>query len=281
MQRFCRLIRRSCVYVAQTSISTNAPIMRFYKYVTIAHRGSTDDLTEPAYEILLDKRRLRTPSGKVFSVPHEGLALAVAHEWDYQKETIERYSMPLTTLCNTVIDNPTQRDKDTFVQGIMEFADADTICCRVENPEELRQEQEEKWDRVLGFIEKQYYFRPPVTSSISLPTLPQDFREFIFRHILSYNRWGLIGFQTCAETLKSVWLTLAMVDGFISSEEAVSLSRLEQIFQENRWGSVPWFHGVEAADLNTRVAAGLILILTSHARETVKQKQPTNQSLTS
>nr|VZI48223.1 unnamed protein product [Spirometra erinaceieuropaei] len=192
MQRFCRFVRRSCVYVTQTNISTNAPIKRFYKSVTIAHRESTDDLTESAYEILLDKRRLRTPSGSIFSVPHEGLALAVAHEWDYQKETIERYTMPLTTLCNTVIDNPTQRDKETFVQGIMEFADADTICCLVENPEELRREQEEKWGKVLDFIEKQYYFRPPVTSSISLPTLPQDFREFIFRHILSYNRWGLV-----------------------------------------------------------------------------------------
>ncbi len=33
------------------------------------------------------------------------------------------------------------------------------------------------------------------------------------------------------ENLKSVWLTLAMVDGMISSERAVALSRLEQAFQ--------------------------------------------------
>ncbi len=43
----------------------------------------------------------------------------------------------------------------------------------------------------------------------------------------------IIGFQNCVESLKSVWLTLAMVDGQITSEQAASLSRLEQAFQVN------------------------------------------------
>lgn len=57
-----------------------------------------DGVTEPGFEILLDNQRLRTPIGSTFSVPHEGLALAIAHEWDSQKETIKRYSMPLVCI---------------------------------------------------------------------------------------------------------------------------------------------------------------------------------------
>lgn len=47
--------------------------------------------------MFLDKTRLRTPGGNVFSVPHEGLALAVANEWESQKEHIERFTLPLVS----------------------------------------------------------------------------------------------------------------------------------------------------------------------------------------
>ncbi len=45
----------------------------------------------------------------------------------------------------------------------------------------------------LEFIEKQYHFRPPVTTGFSLPVLPPEFRDFISRHLLAYNRWGITG----------------------------------------------------------------------------------------
>ncbi|VDD83814.1 unnamed protein product [Mesocestoides corti] len=152
-----------------------------------------DDVKEPGFGILLDKSRLRTPGGNVFCVPHEGLAFAVAHEWESQVDVIEKYTMPLTTLCYHVIDNPTERSKEAIVQGIMEFADTDTICFRVESPEELLSEQNSEWDPVLDFIEKKYNFRPPVTSGFSLTPLSPGSRELISRHLLAYNRWGLVG----------------------------------------------------------------------------------------
>lgn len=47
------------------------------------------------YEINLDQRKLRTPNGGVFRVPHEALALAVATEWNAQEKVIQRHSMHL------------------------------------------------------------------------------------------------------------------------------------------------------------------------------------------
>ncbi len=41
------------------------------------------------YEINLDKRKLKTPGGKLFTVPNEALAIAVATEWDVQKDTLK------------------------------------------------------------------------------------------------------------------------------------------------------------------------------------------------
>merc|ERR1712142_686175 len=50
------------------------------------------------YEINLDRRKLKTPGGKLFTVPNEPLAIAVATEWDAQKDTLKFYTMHMTTL---------------------------------------------------------------------------------------------------------------------------------------------------------------------------------------
>ena len=65
---------------------------RFYKNVSISQIGSTK------FEINLDKRKLRTPLGNIFTVPTEPLAIAVATEWDAQKEIIKQHSMHLVRI---------------------------------------------------------------------------------------------------------------------------------------------------------------------------------------
>lgn len=45
------------------------------------------------FEINLDKRKLKTPGGKLFAVPNEALAIAVATEWDVQRDTLKFYTM--------------------------------------------------------------------------------------------------------------------------------------------------------------------------------------------
>lgn len=49
------------------------------------------------YEITLDQKKLKTPKGNVFRVESEPLALAVATEWDSQKEKIIQSSMHLVS----------------------------------------------------------------------------------------------------------------------------------------------------------------------------------------
>ncbi|KAF6092413.1 ATP synthase mitochondrial F1 complex assembly factor 2 [Phyllostomus discolor] len=79
------------------------------------------------FEINLDHRKLKTPQAKLFTVPSEALAIAVATEWDCQQDTIKFYTMHLTTLCNTSLDNPTQRNKDQLIRAAVKFLDTDTI----------------------------------------------------------------------------------------------------------------------------------------------------------
>ena len=75
---------------------------RFYKDVSLVDAGNG------SYEILLDSKKLKTPGGAIFSVESEPLALAVAHEWESQKDLVLLSQMHLTGIDELVIGDLTE-----------------------------------------------------------------------------------------------------------------------------------------------------------------------------
>lgn len=250
----------------------SAPVKKFYKNVSISQVTPAGQ-SDMHYEVLLDQRKLRTPGGQPFLVPNEILAHAVAQEWDSQKDHIKRHTMHFTTLCNRVLDWQELADPAAVVQGIMQFADTDTICFRCDEPDDLVTMQRSSWDPVLQYVVERYSITPMITKSLVGSTVmsPRD-RDVLTRHFLSYNPWGLVGLQSCVENLKSVFLALAAVDGFCSASKAVELSLLEQLFQVQRWGEVLSHHDIEMVELKARVSASVFLVIVSHCRKHVKSK---------
>ena len=64
---------------------------RFYKETGV-------DADEGGFRVLLDGRPLKTPAKRELLLPVEGLADAVAEEWDAQAENIQPDVMPITRL---------------------------------------------------------------------------------------------------------------------------------------------------------------------------------------
>ncbi|XP_059524382.1 ATP synthase mitochondrial F1 complex assembly factor 2 isoform X4 [Myotis daubentonii] len=211
---------------------------RFYQNVTITQG-------EGGFEINLDHRKLKTPQAKLFTVPSEALAIAVATEWDSQQDTIKFYTMHLTTLCNTSLDNPTQRNKDQLIRAAVKFLDTDTIWYGVE----------------IGS-----------STSIMGPSIPARTREVLVSHLASYNMWALQGIEFVVTQLKSVMLTLGLMDLRLTVEQAVLLSRLEEEYQIQKWGHVEWAHDYELRELRARTAAGTLFVHLCSESTTVKHK---------
>ncbi|GBO05290.1 hypothetical protein AVEN_144493-1 [Araneus ventricosus] len=67
-----------------------APVKRFYRSVHVSE-------SDGRYEISLDKRKLKTPSGTLLQLPNEALAAAVATEWDLQQKIIQRHNMHIVS----------------------------------------------------------------------------------------------------------------------------------------------------------------------------------------
>nr|BAH12336.1 unnamed protein product [Homo sapiens] len=78
-----------------------------------------------------------------------------------------------TTLCNTSLDNPTQRNKDQLIRAAVKFLDTDTICYRVEEPETLVELQRNEWDPIIEWAEKSF-LKPPLkpATCVQVPALP-------------------------------------------------------------------------------------------------------------
>ncbi|XP_054992905.1 ATP synthase mitochondrial F1 complex assembly factor 2 isoform X3 [Sorex araneus] len=258
---------------------------RFYQNVSITQG-------EGGFEINLDHRKLKTPQAKLFTVPSEALAIAVATEWDAQQDTIKFYTMHLvtlclattlkprlasgateqTTLCNTSLDNPTQRSKEQLIRAAVKFLDTDTICYRVEEPETLVELQKNEWDPIIEWAEKRYSVEIGSSTSIMGPSIPPRTREVLASHLASYNMWALQGIEFVVTQLKSLVLTLGLIDLRLTVEEAVLLSRLEEEYQIQKWGNVEWAHDYELQELRARTAAGTLFVHLCSESTTVKHK---------
>ncbi|GFG37286.1 hypothetical protein Cfor_03240 [Coptotermes formosanus] len=185
------------------------------------------------FEITLDQRKLKSPKGSPFIIESEPLALAVAAEWDAQKDKIQRSSMHLTALCSTAIDNPSNLTKFDLVQHIISYLDTDTVLFQSGEADELYELQLQEWQPTLNWFCKRYDVKLEATRDISGPTISQETKNVLTKHLLSYNFWAVHGFTFGVEALKSVILTLCCVERHISVERAVLLSRLEEEFQVN------------------------------------------------
>ncbi|KAG3270316.1 ATP synthase mitochondrial F1 complex assembly factor 2, transcript variant X2 [Ictidomys tridecemlineatus] len=197
----------------QPPVRTYAPPTerkRFYQNVSITQG-------EGGFEINLDHRKLKTPQAKLFTVPNEALAIAVATEWDSQQDTIKFYTMHLPF---------------PFRYGVK-----------------------------IGS-----------STSIMGPSIPAQTREVLTSHLASYNMWALQGIEFVVAQLKSMVLTLGLIDLHLTVEQAVLLSRLEEEYQIQKWGNVEWAHDYELQELRARTAAGTLFVHLCSESSTVKHK---------
>lgn len=83
----------------------------------------------------------------------------------------------------------------------------------------------------------------------------------------------MVGFMYGVDTLKSVVLTLACTERFITTEKAVLLSRLEEEYQTGHWGRVEWAHDLNQQDLQARLSAMVLFIYFNTQAQSMTLKQ--------
>ncbi|XP_050310039.1 ATP synthase mitochondrial F1 complex assembly factor 2 [Anthonomus grandis grandis] len=238
---------------------------RFYKTTGILK-------SDGKFEITLDQRKLKTPKGQLFYVESEPLALAVATEWNAQKKKIVQSKMHLTTLCNTVLDNPNNLTKLDIVNYIVNYLDTDTVLYQANEDEDLLKFQINEWDPVIDWFNKRFNVKLRKSVEMDVSPVSKEDKTTLIRHLMSYNFAAINGFVYGVDTLKSVILTLAATERFITPEKAVLLSRLEEEYQTGTWGRVEWAHDLNQQELQSRLSAVVLFVYFNSQSSKIQQK---------
>lgn len=201
---------------------------RFYKEVTV----------EPApevFEVRLDGRTVRTPKGAKLALPTRALAEAVAAEWARQGEVLEVVGMHVMRLANTALEAIPAARPETADQ-IAQYAGSDLLCYHAETPWELAERHAARWGPLLARAEQELGLTFVVAAGIVHRPQPPQTLAKVRELALSLDDFRLAGLAFGAALYGSAVLAIAVLKGWVGGEEAFDLSRLDEAFQEEKWG---------------------------------------------
>jgi chaperone required for assembly of F1-ATPase len=201
---------------------------RFYKDAVATAR-------EAAFVVLLDGRTLRTPGGQPLKLPTLALAEAIAEEWRGQGETIEMAQMHLTRLANTSIDSVPSAREGTAGQ-VVGYAGSDLLLYFAEEPQALVERQRAHWEPVLAQAEAEAKLSFVRAAGIVHQAQPQETLDEVRAIALALDDFRLAGLAFGASLFGSAVLAIGVLRGWLGGKQAFELSRLDEAWQEEKWG---------------------------------------------
>lgn len=201
---------------------------RFYKDVSVAPQDG-------GFAVLLDGKPVKTPRGNGLILPTEKLASAIAAEWRGQGEKIIPTSMPLLRLANTVIDG-VAANRDEVIGAVLRFGENDLICYRAHQPPDLHTRQKAAWDPLLDWVAQKHGARMQVAEGLTHVDQSAEALAALRGALGDFDAFTLGALHVIASITGSTVLALAVADGFLSGPQAFQLSRIDEIYQAEKWG---------------------------------------------
>ena len=201
---------------------------RFYKVVST--RQASDGTT-----VLLDGKPVKTPGGKVLTVTSARLADMLAREWDAQTTHIDMVHMPATRLAFTAIDFvPAARD--AVAAEVARFGGSDALCYFADDSEALMERQVRRWGPMLAWAEQALGVHLIRVTGIRFEQQPAASLLRLARLAEREDDFGLAALAHATALFGSAILAFALCRGELDADAAHDLSRLEEAFQQERWG---------------------------------------------
>lgn len=201
---------------------------RFYEATGI-------DAVEGGFRVLLDGRPLKTPARQTLILPVDGLARAVAEEWQAQGDEIQPDLMPITRLATTAYDRMPKL-RTAAVDEVADYAQTDLVCYRAAQPDALVEQQEAAWQPALDWMAARYDIAFEVTEALLPIAQPETTLQRVRGVIDAIDDWPLIGVHGATTSLGSVVLALALWHGRLDAGQAADASLVDALFEIEQWG---------------------------------------------
>ncbi len=204
------------------------PPRRFYKVVSA---GQVTD----GYGVFLDGKPVKTPAGGALTLPNPALADMLAREWDAQATHIEMARMPATRLAFTAIDF-VDAQRDAVAAEIGRYAGADAVCYFADAPDALIERQTRRWGPVIDWAERTLGVEFVRVTGIRHEAQPAATLLKLARLAETGDAFNLAGLAHATALFGSAILAFALQKGELDGPAALDLSRLDEVFQQERWG---------------------------------------------
>lgn len=201
---------------------------RFWKDATVEAEGD-------GFTVHLDGRPVRTPGKSPLVVPTQEMAEAITREWAAQKDTIDPTTMPVTRSANSAIDKVAPQLAEV-AQMLADYGDADLICYRAAEPLELVARQSAAWNPLLDWAQATFDARLiPVQGVMHAPQSPVALQR-LTAPLHQMNAFELTGVHDLVSLSGSLVVGLAVTREYMPAEALWSLSRIDEIWQQEQWG---------------------------------------------
>jgi chaperone required for assembly of F1-ATPase len=191
---------------------------------------------EGGYSVRLDGRQPRSPQGQALILPTEALARLVAEEWAAQGENVLPVTMPATRLAWGALALGDEGVRAGAVARVASFAESDLVCYFADGPASLLERQERRWGAVIDWAEAALVASFHRTQGVIHQPQPPATIARIEALAAAEDAFGLAGLAAAAALFGSAILAFALSRGELTAEAAFELSRLDETFQEERWG---------------------------------------------
>lgn len=201
---------------------------RFYDQAGVKATGA-------GFEVRLDGRVPRSPGGRPLLLPTLALAELVAAEWNAQKEVIALASMPATRLAYTALDMDAAARKDS-VASIVRYARTDLLCYCADGPASLVERQTAAWGPLLAWAREDLGLAFSQAAGVVHQEQPPRTLARTEQLALGLDDFALAGGAFATALFGSAILAFAVMKGRIDASAAYAASRVDEAFQEERWG---------------------------------------------
>lgn len=191
---------------------------------------------DQGYGVALDGRPVRTPGKSFLIVPTRALADAIAAEWDAQDGTIDPVSMPTTRAANSAIEKVLPQQVEV-ADHLAEYGDSDLLCYRTDQSQELAQLQAEAWDPMLDWAATTFGARLTTCAGVIHQPQPQTATAALGQQVRDSDIWQLTALSDLVTLTGSLVLGLAARDPSFDREQLWDLSRVDERFQQQQWGT--------------------------------------------
>ncbi len=186
------------------------------------------------FAVTLDGRPIRSPSGRMITVPAREIAEVIAAEWEAQKETIDPLTMPMTRFANSVVESVVDR-VGPVAEDIAKYFGSDLLFYRAGHPEALVRREAEHWDPVLFWAADELGAHFILAEGITHVRQPDSAIEAA-RSALPGDPWSIAALHVVTTLTGSALLALALGHGLLDLDQVWAAAHVDEDWNAEQWG---------------------------------------------